>query len=108
MPVLTAEHEGSAKCAAKNNDAGKSTKWVQRRGVAGEGSKEKRRENRGAPPMAGAPPLPVMPQAGLLQRGEHERAGQVRNGHGKRPAEEAEGGGSGQGPPALREEPMAM
>ena len=110
MPVLTAEHEGSAACAAKNNDAGKNTRWVPRRGAAGVGGKEKRREHRGAPPMppapllmAGVPPPPMMPPAGLLQRGDHEREGQVRNGQGKRPAE---GGGPGQGPPALRDEAM--
>ena len=53
--------------------------------------------------MAGAPPLPMMPPAGLLQRGDHEREGHVRNGQGKRPAE---GSGSQQGPPALRDESM--
>jgi len=111
VPLLTAEHEGSAACAAKHNDAGKN-KWAPRRGAAGGGAKEKRREQRagaGAPPMpaqllmAGAPPLPMMPPAGLLQRGDHEREGHVRNGQGKRPAE---GEGSQQGPPALRDESM--
>ena len=81
-PLLTTEHEGSAACQAKNNGAGKN-KWAARRGPAGAGSKDKRREHRAEQfPGAGAPPMPPAPGQLLMASAEHEREGNIRNGTG--------------------------
>ena len=110
--IITNEHEGSAACAAKNNDAGRN-RWAPRRGprAGGGGGSDLRRAAARAtlqlPLGSSAPP----PMPDLLHRGLHERVGEVRNGHSLQPAlgkgkRSAEGESSQQVPPALRGDPM--
>ena len=79
----------------------------QRRAASGAAS--------GPPPsawgMRGLPPMgpPSAPAVGpeLLQRGDHQRQGQVRNGASKRPMDEADNSQQGAPPPPLRAQPGA-
>lgn len=104
--TLTSEHDAGQGCSAKNNDCNnKFAKAPASRSSKGAASAVRRADAR-AYLQPGAPQpsmMPPGPPAGLMHRGNHEREGQMRHGQGKRPAE---GEGSQQGPPALRDEPM--